>query len=52
LAVTGLRCGSSIQCWPSGGCPGARMSMIEPTVPLVSITTPPGPDWTPENRVT
>jgi hypothetical protein len=52
LAVTGLRCGSSIQCCPSGGLRGARTSMMLPTVPLVSITTPPGPDCVPENRVT
>ena len=51
-AVTGLRCGSSIQCVPWGGCFGARTSMMLPTVPPRSIAGPPAPGLKPEKRVT
>ena len=55
-AVTFLRCGSSTQCSPAGGRPGARRSTMLPTVPAGSITTsglPSGPltDAVPEKRV-
>ena len=57
LAFSGVRCGSSIQCWPSGGNCGARRSMMLPTVPsglMTRILLPSlsSATFVPEKRVT
>src|SRR5437667_3338165 len=56
-AVTGLRCGSVIQCRPDGGNLGARRSMMLPTTPFTLMDgtgCPPAPGicLAPEKRVT